>query len=130
MELGLDDGPRLHSRFACALVLVGLGHGPVLLRRLPVGGLAFDAHRNCFANELGRRNCSLERCGRTNLRSVSLWRGSDEIAWQCECYSEHGVMKLCESGGTLAVDMGVPVSKMKESIAAHYSDFLEDGPGS
>ena len=23
----------------------------------------------------------LERCGRTNLRSVSLWRASDEIAW-------------------------------------------------
>ena len=29
-------------------------------------------------------------------------------------------MKLCESGGALAVDMGVPVSKMEESIVAHY----------
>ena len=46
-------------------------------------------------------------------------RASDESAWQCECYSGRGVMKLCESGGALAVDMGVPVSQMEESIAAH-----------
>ena len=33
-------------------------------------------------------------------------------------------MKLCESGGPLAADMGVPVSKMEESIAAHYHPSL------
>ena len=40
LELGLgfcvDGGHRLPWRFARALVMVGLGHGPVLLRRLPV----------------------------------------------------------------------------------------------
>ena len=47
MELGLgfcvDGGPRLPWRFARALVLVGLGHGPVLLRRLPVGDRVDEA---------------------------------------------------------------------------------------
>ena len=47
LELGLDicvDGdPRLSWRFARALVLVGLGQGPVLLRRLPVGGRVDEA---------------------------------------------------------------------------------------
>ena len=40
LVLGLDfcvDGHRLPWRFALLLVLVGLGLGPVLLRRLPVG---------------------------------------------------------------------------------------------
>ena len=34
-------------------------------------------------------------------------------------------MELCESGGALTVDMGVPVSKMEESIAAHYHPSLK-----
>ena len=32
--------------------------------------------------------------------------------------SGRGVMKLCETGGASAADMGVPVSKMEESIEA------------
>ena len=42
LELGLgfcvDGGSRLPWRFARSLVLVGLSNGPVLIRRLPVGG--------------------------------------------------------------------------------------------
>ena len=42
LELGpgfcVDGSPRLPKRFARALALVGLGHGPVRLRRLPVVG--------------------------------------------------------------------------------------------
>ena len=42
LELGLgicvDGVPRLPWRCVRSLVLVGFGHGPVLLRRLPVGG--------------------------------------------------------------------------------------------
>ena len=34
-------------------------------------------------------------------------------------------MKLCESGGAFAVDMGVPVSKMEESIEAHIQTSLK-----
>ena len=34
-------------------------------------------------------------------------------------------MKLCESGGALAVDKGVLVSKMEESIAAHNHPSLK-----
>ena len=47
LELGLgicvDGDPRLPWRFARALVLVGLGQGPVLFRRLPVGGRVDEA---------------------------------------------------------------------------------------
>ena len=34
-------------------------------------------------------------------------------------------MKLCESGATLAGNMGVIVSKMEESIEAHYQASLK-----
>ena len=34
-------------------------------------------------------------------------------------------MKLYESGAALAQDMGVPVSKMEESIEAHYQASLK-----
>ena len=34
-------------------------------------------------------------------------------------------MRLCESGGALAVDRGVSVSKMEESIAAHDQTSLK-----
>ena len=63
----------------------------------------------------------LERRGRTNLRSVSLWRAS----LACECYSGRGVMKLCESGGASAAHMGVLVSKTEESIEARIQDSLK-----
>ena len=41
---------------------------------------------------------------------------SDEIAWHCECYAGRGVMQFDESGATLAVNLGVLVSKMWEPI--------------
>ena len=44
---------------------------------------------------------------------------SDEIARQ-HC-TRHGVMKLHESGAALAQDMGVPVSKIEDSIEAQAS---------
>ena len=39
-------------------------------------------------------------------------------------------MKFCESAAALAQDMGVPVSKMEESIEAHYQASLKNGRGS
>ena len=36
-----------------------------------------------------------------------------------------GVMKLYESGGAFAVDMGVPVSKLEELIEAHIQTSLK-----
>merc|ERR1712136_677436 len=50
---------------------------------------------------------------------------SDEIAWHCKHYTGRGVMKFYESGAALALDMGVPVSKMEESIEAHYQASLK-----
>ena len=45
LDFCVDGGPRLPWRFARALVLVGLGHGPVPLRRLPVGGRVDETTR-------------------------------------------------------------------------------------
>ena len=51
---------------------------------------------------------------------------SDEIARQCMHCTRQGVMKLHESGA--AQDMGVPVSKMEDSIEAHYQASLKTDP--
>ena len=60
MEPGLgfyvDGGPRLTWRFARSLVLVGFGHGPVLLRRLPVGDRVDEATSK-QASSTGIRAC-------------------------------------------------------------------------
>ena len=59
---------------------------------------------------------------------------SDDVAWQCKHYTGRGVMKLHESRVALAGDMGVLVSKMEESIAAHCqaslktAQDLDEGP--
>ena len=62
--------------------------------------------------------------------SVSLWRASDEIAWQCECYSGRGVMRAlrvwwgtCRGYWSACLEDG----RINRSPV---SDFLEDGPGS
>ena len=38
-------------------------------------------------------------------------------------------MKLCESGATLAVNIGVTVSKMQDSIGAHIQASLKTAQG-
>ena len=52
----------------------------------------------------------------------------NEIARQCKHYTGRGVMKLYESGAALAQDMGVPVSKVEDSIEAHYQASLKTEP--
>ena len=47
------------------------------------------------------------------------------VVWQYKHYTGRGVMKLCESGGAFAADMGVPVSKMEESIEACIQTYLK-----
>ena len=55
---------------------------------------------------------------------------SDEIGWHCKHYIGRGLMKFYESGAAVAQDVGVPVSKMEESIEAHYQASLKNGRGS
>ena len=50
---------------------------------------------------------------------------SDDVAWECKHYTGRGVMKLNESGAAFAGDMGVLVSKMKDSIKAHIQASLK-----
>ena len=44
---------------------------------------------------------------------------SDDIAWHCKHRTGRGVVKFYESGAIRVQDMGVPVSRMEESIEAH-----------
>ena len=73
-----------------------------------------------FAYELGRRdNVTGEMWKNKPPFRLALNRAaSDEIAWHCKHYTGRGVMKFYESGAALAQDMGVPLSKMEESIEA------------
>ena len=50
---------------------------------------------------------------------------SDEIAWYCRHYTGRGVLKFNESGAALAEDMGVPISKMQDSVEAHCQASLK-----
>ena len=78
-----------------------------------VGDLVFVAHGNRFANELGRRNSV----------TGEMWK--DKLPCSLTLNTGRGVMKLCESGGAFAADMGVPVSKMEESIEASIQTSLK-----
>ena len=47
------------------------------------------------------------------------------LVWQCKHYTGRRVTKFYDSGAALAVDMGVPVSKIKESTKAHIPASLK-----
>ena len=59
---------------------------------------------------------------------------SDETALHWQRDTGRGVVKLYESGATLAENMGVTISKMQASIEAHYqaslktAEDLDEGP--
>jgi len=109
------DDPDAKIKFLAAEALRG------------VGGLVFDALGNRFANELGRRDYVTGEMWKNKppFRLALNKAASDEIAWHCKHYTGRGVMKFYESGAALAQDMGVPVSKMEESIEAHYQASLK-----
>ena len=109
------DDPDAQIKFLAAEAL----HG--------VRGLVFDAHGNRFANELGGRNCVTREIWNNNppFRLALNKATSDDIAWQCKHYTGRGVMKLHESGTALAEGMGVPVSKMPDSIEAFCQASLK-----
>merc|ERR1711868_91945 len=109
------DDPDAKIKFLAAEALRG------------VGGLVFDAHGNRFANELGRRDYVTGEMWKNKppFRLALNKAASDEIAWHCKHYTGRGVMKFYESGAALAQDMGVSVSKMEESIEAHYQASLK-----
>ena len=87
-----------------------------------VGGFVFDAHGNRVANELGGRNCVTGEMWKNKPPfSLALNKAtSDDIAWQCKHCTRRGVRRLHESGTALVEDMEAPVSKMLDSIEAHY----------
>ena len=69
-----------------------------------VGGLVFVAHGNHYANELGRRNCvtgEMWKNKSVNIAGITLDVESRNSVSLVQC---------------LAADMGVPVSKVWESI--------------
>ena len=92
-----------------------------------VGGLIFDAHGNCVANELGKRDCVTEEMWE-NKPPFSLALNSavsDDTAWQCKHYTGRGLRKLHESGTAPAEDLEALVSRTPDSIEAHYQASLK-----
>ena len=87
-----------------------------------VGSFIFDAHGKRVANELGGRNCVTGEMWKNEppFNLVLNKATSDDIAWQRKHYTGRGVRKLHESGTTYVEDIEVPVSKMPDSIEAHY----------
>ena len=69
-------------------------------------GLAFNAHRNSFANELGRRNLFTGEVWKDKppFRLAMYKATSDDIAWQSKAWH----WKLHGSGAALAEGMGGP----------------------
>ena len=84
-------------------------------------------HGNRFAKELRRRDCVMGEIWKNKppFRLALNMAASDEIARHCKHCTERAVMELHESGTALAEGMGVPVSKMEESIAAHRQASLK-----
>ena len=79
-----------------------------------VCGLVFDTYRDRLTNELGRRNFVTGEVWKNKhpFRLAPNKAITNDITWECKHHIGRGVMKLHESGATLAGDMGVLVSKM------------------
>ena len=113
-RLGEARRPRCQIKFLAAETLRG------------VGGLVFDALRNRFANELG----STDYVTGEMWKNTSIPSRSEQGCFRRNCLALQAldvsrVLKFYESGAALAQDMGVPVSKMEESIEAHYQASLK-----
>lgn len=50
---------------------------------------------------------------------------TDDVAWHCKHHTGRGGRNFCESGATAAQDMGMPVSRLVESIEAHCQATLK-----
>ena len=104
------DGPDAKIKLLAAEVLRG------------VVGLAFNAHGNRSADELGRRYCVTGEMWENKPQfHLDLNKAdSDGIAWQCKHHTGRGITKFHESGAAPGEIMGVTVSKMEESFEDHY----------
>ena len=93
-----------------------------------VGGLIFDAHRNRFANELGKT----EPCDWRDVEEQTSVpsRASDEIDWHCECYSGRGVLEALRVWCNICREYGSHRLKDAGFERSPHSGFLENGPGS
>ena len=90
-------------------------------------------HGNRFANEFGK--AGLRDC-RDVEEQISVQSHSEhsellmEIAWHCKHHTGRGVTNFYKSGAAaLALDTGVPVSKMWESIEAKVQASLKIAQG-
>merc|ERR1719281_1468478 len=104
------DDPDAKIKFLAAEALRG------------VGGLVLDSQGKRFANELGRRDYVTGEMWKNKppFRLCLNKAVSEEIHWHCKHYTGRGVMKFYETGDALAKDMGIPLSVLAETHAAHY----------
>ena len=92
-----------------------------------VGSLVSTHTEAIFADELGRRDYVTGELWMNEppFRFALNRAASDDNAWHCKHYAGRGEKSFYKSGAALAEDMGMPVSKMWESIEAQIQASLK-----
>jgi succinate dehydrogenase/fumarate reductase flavoprotein subunit len=82
------------------------------------GGIIINNKGEKFCDDLGKRDYVTMRMwqdGNTPHRLILNSKARDQIAWHCEHYEGRGLMKAM-TGEELAKEMGIPVSKLRETF--------------
>ena len=117
--------PRRGVSVTAGLTVVPHASSSSRQKRFTVGGLVFDTHGNHFANELEGRDYVIGEMWKSKLLFCLAVNKvtSDEIAWHCKHWTWSDDVR--ESGAALALDIGVLVWKIEESIEADYQASLK-----
>jgi len=86
-----------------------------------VGGIILDANGKRICDELGRRDYVTGEMWKNKgpFRLVLNSAGGREIEWHCKHYEGRGLMKHVKNGSELAKEMGVPASRIEETISKY-----------
>ncbi|CAG8542860.1 15818_t:CDS:10 [Funneliformis caledonium] len=83
-----------------------------------VGGLLLNGEGKRFCDELGHRDYVTGEIWKTKgpVRLVLNSKAAKEIEWHCKHYVGRGLMRKFSSGEDLAREIGVPVSRLRETF--------------
>jgi len=85
------------------------------------GGIIINAKGEKFCDDLGKRDYVTMRMwqdGNGPFRLILNSKAREQIAWHCEHYEGRGLMKAL-TGEELAKEMGIPVSKLRETFTEY-----------
>jgi succinate dehydrogenase/fumarate reductase flavoprotein subunit len=85
------------------------------------GGIVINSKGEKFCDDLGKRDYVTMRMwqdGNTPHRLILNSKAREQIAWHCEHYEGRGLMKAL-TGEQLAKEMGIPLSKLRETFGEY-----------